>query len=246
MQLPIEFFHRPLGLGLIAQHRRCDPVRLVVDPTSADGHKMIDRWEQLPKSGVRLRVLPVRMRREVVPKHNMKETENTGVNESIARVAVDEAITCEQVHRLLYREPADDFLYRHEWIAPPKGLSGRTSVPDTKSSAYIGQHPCICIHSHTFRLLDLAHCRAGSAERQAGWTDHRERNAAHLQIGTDELTRWSRFSFAFQGAHLEDANFDNAIFSGELLRFANAIFSGERTSFANAIFSDETGPPVDV
>lgn len=49
---------------------------------------------------------------------------------------------------------------------------------------------------------------------------------------------------AFQGAHLEDANFDNAIFSGEFTSFDNATFSGERTSFANAIFSDETGPPV--
>src|SRR5690349_21919032 len=161
------------GLGLIAQHRRCDPVRLVVDPISADGQTMIDRREQLPKSEVRLRILPVRMHREVVPQHNMKEAENTGVNKSIARIAVDEAITCEQVHRLLYREAAGDLLHRHEWIARPKGLSGRTSVPDTKSSAYIGQHPCICVHSYTSRLHDLAPCPTG---RQAGWTDHRERN----------------------------------------------------------------------
>ena len=80
------------------------------------------------------------MCREVVPEHNMEEAENAGVNESVARVAVDEAIAHEQAHRLAFREPADDLLYPHERIVRPKGLPSRTRVPATKSGAYIAQH----------------------------------------------------------------------------------------------------------
>ena len=70
----------------------------------------------------------------------MEEAENAGVNESVARVMVDEAVTHEQFHRLTYRVPADDRFYRLERIARPQGLPSRTRVPGPKSSAYLGQH----------------------------------------------------------------------------------------------------------
>src|ERR1700752_1442755 len=89
------------------------------------------------------------MRGEVVPEHNMEEAENTGVNESVARVAVDEAITQEQGHRLAYRVPADDLLYRLERIARLEDRLGGTRVPDTKSFAYIAQHLSVCVHPYT-------------------------------------------------------------------------------------------------
>ena len=98
MQRPTEVVQRPLVPNFIAEHRRRDPVRLVVGPTSADGLDMINRREQFPEGKVRLGELPVRMCREVLPELDMEEAQNAGVNESFARVAVDEAITQEQRH----------------------------------------------------------------------------------------------------------------------------------------------------
>ena len=42
------------------------------------------------------------MRWEVVPEQNMKESENAGVDETVACVAVDEAVIHELLNRVTY------------------------------------------------------------------------------------------------------------------------------------------------
>lgn len=48
---------------------------------------------------------------------------------------------------------------------------------------------------------------------------------------------WSSNDFDFTGAHLEDPNFNQALFNGRSTYYIGTTFSGEKTSFAGATFS---------
>ncbi|MEW1812995.1 hypothetical protein AB0284_20120 [Pseudarthrobacter phenanthrenivorans] len=61
--------------------------------------------------------------------------------------------------------------------------------------------------------------------------------AAHLRHGAQ--TSWSRCSFDFRGAVLEDADFSDVMFRGDLIAFDGATFSGGVTRFDGARFSGD-------
>lgn len=61
--------------------------------------------------------------------------------------------------------------------------------------------------------------------------------AAHLQV--ESLVSWSHLEFDFRGAHLPDADFSRALFSGKSTNFSGSVFSGSYTEFRGATFSSE-------
>lgn len=59
--------------------------------------------------------------------------------------------------------------------------------------------------------------------------------AAHLQMKSTHS--WSDNDFDFTGAHLEDPNFENAVFNGNKTLFNRVTFSGKLASFFQTTFS---------
>jgi len=66
VELPAQFFNQGVSLGGVAKHRRGNPVRFAVCPTSRNRDEVVNGWEQLPEPNVALTLLPIRMCRKVL------------------------------------------------------------------------------------------------------------------------------------------------------------------------------------
>lgn len=146
VHFPPEFREGPSPLCRVTKHRGGYQVLVIVLPTSGDGYQMVDGGEEFPVREMGRVLLPVGVRGKLIWQARAEKAQDSRVDESLARVAVDAAIPKEDGHDPMRRGPSSAPNGRLERIALPQRVRRTPGVTKRQSRTHGLDDLCGVMH----------------------------------------------------------------------------------------------------